>query len=193
MGRAQVTREQWLDEGLESFGRHGLAGLKVEAMASRLGSSKAGFYWYFKTRAGFEKALFEHWRAQETQRIIAAAETEGSPADKILRMFMEVIQLRRSADFLFHLRRLAQKRRSLARLLEQIENERLSYVASVLAELGKDPSDAMETAEAMYHQYLGWYERNQFQPLTQRELRKQLRVASLIVGLDLEARKGTTS
>ena len=40
-------------------------------MARSLGTSKAGFYWYFESRRRFEAELFEHWRAEETKRIIA--------------------------------------------------------------------------------------------------------------------------
>src|SRR5262245_26598257 len=100
MARANVAREEWLDAGIERFGSAGLSGLKVEAMAAALGSSKAGFYWYFKSREGFEQALFDHWRELETRRIIAAAEKAGSPAEKVLRLCLEVLPLRRSADFL---------------------------------------------------------------------------------------------
>lgn len=193
MGHANVTRQQWLDAGLARFGSAGLPGLNVEAMAQSLGSSKAGFYWYFKSRARYEKELVEHWREAETKRLIAAAETEAAPADKILRIFDDVVRLRRSADFLFHLRRLARKRRPLARLLEQTERERLGYVTGVLVDLGKRRDDATETAEALYHLYLGWYERNQFKRSTPREIARQLRVVSVLVGANLAAMKGAST
>jgi AcrR family transcriptional regulator len=183
MGRAIVTRAEWLDAGVESFGKAGLPGLKVEAIARRLGSSKAGFYWYFKSRDAFEHALFEHWRAIETKRIIAAAEQAGEPLE-IMRLFMEVIHLRRSQDFTFHLRRLARKRRSLAKLLDETEAERIGYLASVLVELGKDEAAAFDAAEATYHLYLGWYERNQFKTNTPEEIQKQLGVVGRIVSID---------
>jgi len=176
-----VTREQWLDVGLERFGEQALAGLKVEAMARTLGSSKAGFYWYFKSRAAFEQALFEHWRAIETKRIIAVAEAAVDPARKLRALFTEVIHLRGGGDFLFHLRRLARKRRSLARLLEQTETERLEYVAGILEALGKDRKSAHAAAEVIYHLYLGWYERHRFEPTSKSEARKQMRVVGVLI------------
>jgi AcrR family transcriptional regulator len=191
MSRRVVTREQWLDEGLNRFGTFGLPGLNVEAMAGVLGTSKAGFYWYFKSRAAFERALVEHWRAQETQRIIAAAEREQGPIQKLLRLFSEVIDLRGSADFVFHLRRLARRRKSLSRVLEATEAERIGYLANVLEELGKERGEAEGAAEAVYHLYLGWYERNQFRENTPQEIRKQLRVVSTLVGVDLESASRT--
>src|SRR5580765_3868076 len=97
--KAVVTREQWLDAGLARFGEHGLAGLKVEAMARTLGSSKAGFYWYFKSRPAYEHALFAHWRTVETERIIAVAQAAPAPVDKLLALFTEVFYRRGNADF----------------------------------------------------------------------------------------------
>src|SRR5258706_9144811 len=146
MGRALVTRRKWLDAGLEGFGKAGVSGLKVEAMGRALGSSKAGFYWYFKSRKAFEQELFEHWRAEETKRVIAASAAAGAPLEKLLRLVQEVLQLRRSADFTFHLRRLARRRKSLARLLEETESERLGYLTGVLVELGKPEAEAAEAA-----------------------------------------------
>src|SRR3989442_1707879 len=101
----KVTRQEWIELGMARFGESGLAGLQVEAMARQLGSSKAGFYWYFKSRAAFERALFAEWRQAKTARIIAAAERAGRPADKLVALFTEVLHLR-SGDFVFHLRRL---------------------------------------------------------------------------------------
>jgi AcrR family transcriptional regulator len=190
MKRKVVTKEQWLDVGLARFGEQGLAGLKVEAMARTLGSSKAGFYWYFKSRAAFEQALFEHWRTIETKRIIAVAELAGDPTHKLLALFTEVIHLRGGGDFLFHLRRLARRRTSLARLLDQTETERIHYLASVLEQLGKERVAAVAAAEVIYHLYLGWYERHRFEPTTPAEARKQLRAVSTLIGVELSALEG---
>jgi AcrR family transcriptional regulator len=185
MGRAVVTREQWLDLGIERFGELGLAALKVEAMARDLGSSKAGFYWYFKSRAAFEQALFEHWREVETRRIIAVAEGSRRPVDRIRALFTEVIHRRTAGDFLFHLRRLARRRRSLQGLLVRTETERIGYLASMLGVLGTGTEEAEVAAEAVYHLYLGWYERNRFQRTTAAEAKKALGVVSRIIGIDL--------
>jgi AcrR family transcriptional regulator len=190
MGRPIVTREQWLDAGLERFGRAGLLGLRVEAMAKALGTSKAGFYWYFKSRARFEEELFEHWRARETRAIIDAADAAGEPREKFLRPFTEAMRLRQSSDFLFHLRRLARKRRSLARMLDATEDERMAFVERILVALGKKEAEAREASEAIYHLYLGWYERHQFKTVTPAEAEKLLRILGVLVGFDLERNKG---
>ena len=191
MAAPKVTRTQWLDSGMQRFGTAGLAGLKVEAMARELGSSKAGFYWYFKSRPAFERALFEHWCSVQTVEIIAAAEHARTPAQKLSLLFSQVIHTRSGTDFLFHLRRLAQRRVHLARLLDDVEAERLGYVAKVLEQLGKPPREARHAAEGVYHLYLGWYERNHFRPTSPAEARKQLRALSTLIGVELSPRSRT--
>ncbi len=182
---AAVTREMWLDIGVFRFGEAGLAGLNVQAMARELGSSKAGFYWYFKSRARFERALFAHWRLHETDQVITEAERARSPVDKLRVLFDAAMRLRRSGDFLFYLRRLARSRKDLARLLADTEGERLAYLASVLVDLGKGDAEAREIAERIYHFYLGWYERSRFRKPGPEEVARQLRGVSAMIGVDL--------
>jgi alkyl sulfatase BDS1-like metallo-beta-lactamase superfamily hydrolase len=45
-------------------------------------------------------------------------------------------------------------------------------------------------AEAIYHLYLGWYERNQFKRSTSAELAKQLRVVGVLAGAELAPAEG---
>jgi len=183
MARKVVAREKWLEAGLAGFGEAGLSGLKVEAMAWRLGSSKAGFYWYFGSRAAYERELFEYWRERETRRVIAEAEREADPLKRVVRILDEVLGMRDSGDFVFFLRRLGRRRASVARLLRDTEDERVAYVARTLSELGvADPELA---AEALYHLYLGWLERNRFKDLTPEERGRQLRVVGRFVGVRL--------
>lgn len=189
MGRAQVTRQEWLDAGIECFGKAGLAGLRVEAMARSLGSSKAGFYWYFTSRKQFENELFDHWRAEQTQAVIEASQGADTPLAKLLQLVETVVQLRHSGDFTFHLRRLARRRKSVARLLRETEAERLGYLTSVLVELGKTPNEAGEMAEVIYHFYLGWYERNHLERITPERRKQLVRIVGQIAGVALERRR----
>ncbi len=181
--RALVTQEQWLDRGLEAFGRAGRAGLKVESLAAALGCSKAGFYWYFGSKAVFEGRVVEHWRRRETLSLIEAAERAASPREKLQSLFERVLRLPRSGDFLFHLRALARKSARLRAVLEDVERTRLEYVARVLVDLGQPEGRARERAEVLYHYYLGWYERHKHERLSKAELAKQIAVAARIVGL----------
>lgn len=188
MARTLFTREQWLDHGIELFGRAGRGGLKVERMARDLGCSKSSFYWYFSSRQDFEARLIERWRDKETRGIIADAEARRSPREKLRTLFDEVLLVRSSGDFLFHLRALAARSRRVRDLLKRVEGERLGYLARVLVELGQGERLARERAEVIYNYYLGWYERNKTAAPTPREVRRQLAIVSHILGVELDGR-----
>jgi AcrR family transcriptional regulator len=50
MVRRGVSKEEWLEAGLEAIGKGGVSGLTVKGLARKLGIAKAGFYWHFKNR-----------------------------------------------------------------------------------------------------------------------------------------------
>lgn len=186
MAKTKVTREQWLDLGLRRFGEHGRAGLSVERMAAELGCSKAGFYWYFGSKAEYEQVLFEHWRVVDTTAIIEVSSKARTPVERFETMFHRVVRVRDSADFLFHLRRLGRSERAVKRLVSRTEAERVAFLASQLEALGLPAARARSTAEVLYTYYLGWFERNRFVRLTRAQLDEQFEIVVRIAGLDLE-------
>jgi AcrR family transcriptional regulator len=183
MARARVTREQWLELGLERFGQHGLAGLKVEAMAAELGSSKAGFYWYFDDRDSYVRELFAHWHEQETTLFIREASQAAEPRARLERLFHLLAKNRVYRDVLYQLRLLAQRRKELRELLEQIERERVGFAAELFAGMGFAPAEARGLADFLYSYYLGWHERQRGRPVTRAGMARQFRLVSRLLGL----------
>ncbi|MBI2518998.1 MAG: TetR/AcrR family transcriptional regulator [Bdellovibrio sp.] len=183
MAKANVTKEQWLDEGLKCFGRHGLKGLNVEDMAKKLGSSKAGFYWYFKSRDEYINALFNFWHEKETNAAIALSRGEANPIDKLEALFQAPAKIKIYRDVLFQIRNLASSRKSFRNLLESIENQRIKYVSDIFAELGYPKSKAIRLGQFLYCYYLGWYERIKDKKITQDEMHKQFQLVSSLLNI----------
>ena len=69
--KPRVSGRDWLEAGLEALAREGIAGVRVERLARRLGTSKSGFYWHFRDRAELHRALLDHW-----SRVYTAIVTE---------------------------------------------------------------------------------------------------------------------
>ena len=56
--RKRLTARDWADAALAAIGERGLAGVAVEPLAARLGTTKGSFYWHFANRdALIEAAL----------------------------------------------------------------------------------------------------------------------------------------
>ena len=49
--RQPLGREIWLDTARQALIEEGTAGVEINKLAKRLGSSRGGFYWFFKSQA----------------------------------------------------------------------------------------------------------------------------------------------
>jgi AcrR family transcriptional regulator len=56
------TAQDWIEAGRLALIEEGVAGLKVDRLAHRLGVSRGSFYHYFIDREGFLARLIGHWR-----------------------------------------------------------------------------------------------------------------------------------
>ena len=57
----RTSRDEWLAGAFKEIVERGVKGFSVERLADRLGVSKGGFYWHFKTREDILFAALAHW------------------------------------------------------------------------------------------------------------------------------------
>jgi AcrR family transcriptional regulator len=89
--RPRLSADDWLAGGLQLLAAEGLAAVKVEPLAARLGVTKGSFYWHFEDLPSFLDAMAERWstlRDQEVARFPDRA--PAAPLDR-LRFLMETI------------------------------------------------------------------------------------------------------
>ncbi len=79
----QLTREDWLQTGLDALASGGPAALAAEPLARRLGTTKGSFYWHFSDLPTYQAALVEQW---ETEAIRQADETLASAQSDVSRL-----------------------------------------------------------------------------------------------------------
>jgi len=81
------TREDWIKAGFEILKSKGISGVKVEAMARKLGVTKGGFYGYFLNREAFLQAMLDHWKNVLTNQIIKnIGDFKGSLPEKLQKL-----------------------------------------------------------------------------------------------------------
>src|SRR5579871_1625244 len=61
-----LGREVWLETARQALIEEGTAGVEINKLAKRLGSSRGGFYWFFKDRAQLLNELLEYWARSST-------------------------------------------------------------------------------------------------------------------------------
>src|SRR5438105_13193304 len=88
--RQSLSAEQWAEAALDAMSLGGLEAVAVEPLAKALGITKGSFYWHFKNRDALIRAALEIWEKHETVDIIARAEQESTPRERMHTLFREV-------------------------------------------------------------------------------------------------------
>ena len=91
--KSRLNREDWLRETLQVLQHRGVDGVKIVAIAERLGVTSGSFYWHFKKLRDLLDCLLEYWERELTDAVIDTAKTySGSPEDRILNLMLQVIE-----------------------------------------------------------------------------------------------------
>jgi AcrR family transcriptional regulator len=143
----------WIDAGLKEIGRGGIAEVRVEVLAQRLGVTKGGFYRRFKDRRALLDALLETWSAGR----IAAVERQTalgneSAADRlksVIRLYSERANPEGMAIELA-IRQWARSDALAAAAVARVDTARLKNVAQLYAAMGLESEDAQARAVLFY-------------------------------------------
>lgn len=85
--RASLSAQDWIEAALDAIAAGGLDAVAVEPLARKLRVTKGSFYWHFPDRAALIAAALAHWEKQETVDLIARAEQETAPRERLHTLF----------------------------------------------------------------------------------------------------------
>jgi len=152
--RTRLTRAAWTDAALATMAAQGPAGVNIEQLARRLGTTKGSFYHHFSDRQALLVAALKRFEEIVTTDIAAASNPDprqrlidGAVAgiDTELDGFVE-LALATSADD-----------PTVAATLERVTAVRLDWLVGTLKEAGVAEADARVRAEAGLATYLGLF------------------------------------
>jgi AcrR family transcriptional regulator len=144
---------RWIDAGLREMGRGGVAQVRVEVLAKRLGVTKGGFYRRFRDRRALLDALLETW----TLGRIAAIEQQTALGDasaaerlkSVIRLYSERVNPEGLAIELA-IRQWARSDRAAAAAVARVDAARLRSVEQLYARMGLSSEDAQARAVLFY-------------------------------------------
>ena len=91
--RPTASREDWLLATLDVLRERGIEGVKVVAIARRLGLTSGSFYWHFKNIQELLDGVLLYWEEIQTGHIIEDARNfEGPPDERIRNLMHQVIR-----------------------------------------------------------------------------------------------------
>jgi AcrR family transcriptional regulator len=89
--RARLSREEWLARALDVVATKGNTKLRIYDLVNHLGVTTGSFYWHFKDRDDFVRALVDYYHRWSTDQVIDEVERVGGDAGQRLRTVMQFV------------------------------------------------------------------------------------------------------
>lgn len=151
-----VSRDQWLAAAVAALAEGGVAAVRVEVLATRLGVTKGSFYWHFRDRAALLEGLLALWE-DETIWLVSEASLAAAPRDRLVRFF-ELVAERRDYPPDVEIQAWARHDIDVAKRVEATERRRLDFITGELRASGFDDAEAARRGRAAYLATQGWVE-----------------------------------
>jgi AcrR family transcriptional regulator len=152
---AKIAPDVWVDAARRSLIDEGVAAVKVDRIANRLGVTRGGFYHHFHDREDLLAKLLEHW--ESTCRFLP----DGAPADGADWLDLVVDRLidEDGYDHQFDLavREWARSDQHAALAVERADRERLKALADYFETVGYSAEEAVIRARVFYFHQIGYY------------------------------------
>jgi AcrR family transcriptional regulator len=149
----RLTAQDWIDFALKTLVREGFQALKADVLARKLGVSRGSFYWHFSELGTFHARVIASWREKATEAIIAGLERYDSREQRLDVLLRGAFG--HSALLEVRMRAWADENPVAARVLEDIDRKRRTYIEQLLADAGIPPALAATRAQLLYWAYLG--------------------------------------
>jgi AcrR family transcriptional regulator len=150
--RAPLDEAAWIDAALATLARDGVAGVRVERLATALGVTKGSFYWHFKDREDLLQRTLDAWANARIAAIGEQAAHRGAPA-QILEMMLDLYTRKPNPKGLgveLAIRGFARSHRGAAACIARVDDARLAKVGDLFAHLGLPQVEAKARALLFY-------------------------------------------
>jgi AcrR family transcriptional regulator len=155
--RPRLSADDWIAGGLQLLAEQGVTGVKIDALARRLGVTKGSFYWHFDNLQAFLKALTEHYCAVRNEEAEALDETAPTdPRERLLEM-MQRISDPGTRSLERAIRAWAEAGNpQLAAHVRRVDAWGFNHVVSCFEQLGFTGFDAQVRAKTLYYAGVGF-------------------------------------
>jgi AcrR family transcriptional regulator len=66
----RISKAEWLDAALNALEEGGIDAVRIERLAKKLGTSRSGFYWHFRSLENLKKDILEYWKYEFTDVVV---------------------------------------------------------------------------------------------------------------------------
>jgi AcrR family transcriptional regulator len=154
LGEPTLTAADWAEAALQLIAEKGVAGLRVDALARRLGVTKGSFYWHFAGRAELLAAALSRWEQRTTAETIKGLSAVTDPRQRLTLMLDAASQPPRAHSLYAALGEAALEP-AVQQALKRVAFARIRYLESCYRELGLPQGEAESKALFAYAAYRG--------------------------------------
>lgn len=154
MSKERLSKDAWVAAGFKALAEKGPTSLQINLLAKNLGTTKGSFYWHFKDLADFKSAMLGLWQAKVAGEIIDEVMAETDPAKRLDVLFANAS---RPAPAEYGGQKIETAMRAwalsdayVAQALENLDTQRMSFLAALLDDLGLNGSTLSELVYATY-------------------------------------------
>lgn len=146
----KLTRERWIEAGMEVLGKQGVEGVRVEQLAKDLNVTKGSFYWHFKDRDELLQAMLDQWRWQNTVGIMEFVGSSEDPTSRLLKLARIPFSLENADPLGLPLRLWARHDPRAGKALSEVDELRVRMKAQIFVACGFAAKDAHARAVLLY-------------------------------------------
>ena len=165
--RRQLDRDGWIEGAIEVLADEGLAGMRVETLAKKLGVTKGSFYWHFKDRQDLLLAVLQTWKDGRLRDIDKQSETEpGKEREQLLAIIERYSSSRNHKGISIELamRDWARRDTLASEVVEAVDNYRLTNACRLYVASGMPADESARRSQLLYAYVFGQslmnYDRN---------------------------------
>jgi AcrR family transcriptional regulator len=167
--RQPLGREIWLNTARRALIEEGTAGVEINKLANRLGVSRGGFYWFFKSRKQLLDELLAYWADTSVMLFERILKTGGRNG---MREYQALINLwidenEYDPKWDGAVRDWARTSAAVLKAVQSVDEKRIAIIEQMFLDLGYKGKDAHIRARVTYYHQVGYY------ALGVRESRKQ--------------------
>lgn len=159
MQTIRTTREDWLRLALEYLVDDGIDRVKIQIIASRLGVSRSGFYWFFKSSQDLHDQMLGYWLHRNTGPIIERA---MRPCATISLGILAVFECWVDATLFdsrldIAVRLWGRRSKKVSDIVAQADQQRLEAISQMFLRHGYSGEDALIRARVLYFTQIGHF------------------------------------
>jgi AcrR family transcriptional regulator len=149
----QLSRTQWLDQGLLTLADKGPQYVKIDVLCQELGVTKGSFYHHFNHHADFVSALLDHWESTHTRQLIEAVASATTASERAERLSQLVYSKDMRPEVA--MRAWGKSHPEVAARVNAVDTQRLQYLTELAVSMGANEKQAKLLARMGYAQLVG--------------------------------------